>query len=231
MVELTEQYISLDEQVARYRQIGAQLQRWIDNPKSKGCSVAEATLTVQQLINNNEWDTDIRPIDYVPGFPETEHRRLGLPSSNDGANFRMPFNKYEMTIGEGFIASHGMFRWDGPRWNEIARACYLYKNDFAIESLRYVIFTQVINEHTEPLVTEVLYPRRGMEFGSTTKIDPHPQVWRRGTPEYQEILGTPLGKAVAYLVLSSFQRGTKRISQIRTFCYSCPELCMIFEIE
>ncbi|KAJ5561758.1 hypothetical protein N7535_003781 [Penicillium sp. DV-2018c] len=232
-MEITGGNIPSNEEIARYRHIGAQLQTWIDYPDAEGCLVTEATVTMQQLLDNG-WGIIIDPRNSVSGLPDTEQRRMGLPTSDNGASLREPrmqFNNYKMTIGEGVIASSMMFRWDGPRWNELARAMYIEGANFPIETLRYVTFVQVINEQTEPLVRYILYPRRGMEFGAATEIDPHPQVWLHGTPEYQEMLGSPLGKAVAYLVLASFQRGTRRISRIRTFSYPGHTLCMTFEIE
>ncbi|KAJ5135526.1 uncharacterized protein N7515_004804 [Penicillium bovifimosum] len=229
---------SSDPQVTRYRAIGAQLQKWIDDPNAEGCTVAEATLTMQDLIDNGDPDNDWEVVENtfvnsVADLPEAARIMMGLPTSDDGAHFRhmrikrKDLDCYEMTTGEAFIACHLIFRYSGPHCNEVTNA--LYEQDFRIESLRNVAFIQVVNPETAPLVTGVLYPRRGMRFAYGV-ADQEPQVWLHGTPEYQEILGTEIGKTVAYLVLSCFQRGTRPISRIITCSDSGDSLCMVFEI-
>ncbi|KAJ5135525.1 uncharacterized protein N7515_004803 [Penicillium bovifimosum] len=241
-----------DAQVTRYREIGAQLQTWIDDPNAEGCTVAEATLTMQDLLDDNWTLRDSRFVPSVSDLPETARIMMGLPSPDNGAQLRhmrierhggrdaqasraqvrMPrYNSHSVTTGDGFIVCHRMFRWDGPWWNEIARA--FYEVDFPIGALKYVAFMEIVNEQTAPLVVGVHYPRRGIRF-ATMGVDEPDQVWLHGSREYQEILGTALGKSVAYLILSCFQRGTKRISRILTWntpvAFS-PSLGMLFEIE
>jgi hypothetical protein len=245
--------IPSDEQITRYRAIGAQLQTWIEDPNAPGCTVAEATLRMNQLIHNSNpadnWNVvENSAVSYVADLREDERRMMGLPSADNGElNFRhlqldkvgtdetLPnrnrqplWNNYTMTIGKGFIACHSMFRWDGPMWNEMARAFYEY--DFAMPTLKYVCIMNIINEQTAPLVKGVLYPRRGIRFSTMANDQPH-LVWAHGTPEYQEILGTAIGKAVCYLLLSSFSRGTRRISRILTWGVRGTNMYMLFEIE
>ncbi|KAJ5576905.1 hypothetical protein N7535_003831 [Penicillium sp. DV-2018c] len=234
-------------EVVKYRAIGAQLQTWIDDPDAPGCTVDKAKLEMQDLTRNKTWKFKHSPTDSVHELPETERVEMRLPGPEHGAQFqhmeleqhgtsrrqrerKNPINQYKMTIGEGFIASHLMYRGDGPHWNEIARAFYR-DADFRIETLRYVTLTSVVNDETAPLVMGVLYPRRSIRFGTMTVGYPT-QVWPHGTREYQEILGTQLGKAVAYLILSSFPRGTRRISQVRTWSHSdhkTPSMTFVIE--
>ncbi|KAJ5135527.1 uncharacterized protein N7515_004805 [Penicillium bovifimosum] len=241
-------------QIARYREKGTQLQRWIDDAMIKGCTVAKANLTMQELINNqnpdNNWEViEDTFVSSVVHLPETGRILMRLPSSDDGAHFRHMSIKreaadetiltdmecessqrdiYEMTIGNGFIAGHTLCRRNGPHCNEIMRA--FYEQDFGLETLKYVAFTEVINAETAPLVVHAHYPRRGLRFETVAAGKKH-QIWPHGTREFQEILGTEIGKTVAYLLLCCFERGTRRISQIRTWSVNSGfSLCIVFEI-
>ncbi|KAJ5923406.1 hypothetical protein N7454_008651 [Penicillium verhagenii] len=42
-------------------------------------------------------------------------------------------------------------------------------------------------------------------------------AWEYGTPEYQALLGTRIGRIVGFLVLNGFEQGTRRIARIVTF--------------
>ncbi|KAJ5130071.1 uncharacterized protein N7515_006110 [Penicillium bovifimosum] len=202
---------------------------------------------MDQLINNrnpndNFTVTEDEQVSSVDELPETARIMMGLPSSDNGDHFRymrihryganfavgrLPdMNSYQMTIGDGFIGCHLIHRRNGPHCNEIIRA--FYQQDYAIDTLENIAFMGVVNAETAPLVMNVHYPSRGIEF-ATVEADENPQVWSHGTPEYQEILGTAIGKTVAYFVLSCFQRGTRPISRILTWSED-NSLCMVFEI-
>lgn len=43
-----------------------------------------------------------------------------------------------------------------------------------------------------------------------------------GTPEFQQILGTRVGKTVAYIILNSFDPGTRKIARIAMWLTGLP---------
>ena len=115
-------------------------------------------------------------------------------------------------MGPGIIIITDVDRKDGPHWNEIART--LYDSDFGIETLIHV-FSAVVNIETARYVKHELYPK----YNRTLSKGPDGDciIVQHGESEYQEILSTSLGKAAACLVLSSFPRGTMRISRVLTW--------------
>lgn len=98
---------------------------------------------------------------------------------------------------------------NGLQISEVTQA--FYERDFALYELNYVFITQVINDETLELV-ERLYA------DLVEPVDPlwPMMVWPRGTPVFDALLGTRLGKLVAYLVLGACTRGTRRIVRIVT---------------
>ncbi|KAF4771617.1 hypothetical protein HAV15_004330 [Penicillium sp. str.  len=113
-------------------------------------------------------------------------------------------SSYEHYILQGAIIVKAVYRKKrGPQWNDIALA--LYKHEAAIDTLRYVYYTTVENKETQPLVGKVLYnnlPGPGSGPEATFRI------WRMHTPEFQQILGTKLGRATSRLVLAAWPRGS-----------------------
>lgn len=85
--------------------------------------------------------------------------------------------------------------------------------DFHIDTLRHVFFENVQNLETAPFVRRALYT----EENNLSWPRKSPQTWEYGTPEYDGLLGSRLGKIVGYLVLGAFPRGTRRITQIVTW--------------
>ncbi|KGO44772.1 hypothetical protein PEX1_017100 [Penicillium expansum] len=214
-----------------YREKGAQLAAWLEDPNEPNCYVAPATLTLHDMIHAQP------PNRFQVG--DSYHRNLG--DNMDGGDpdstglttednkyrytslrnpvtdpavlaehgFRRMDNSYAHLIGPGLIIGHSIFRYDNLQWNIIARA--LYVNDHPIETLRHIMFTCVINEETGPYVRRILYARFNREFEAAIQ-EPCLKV-ERGTREFEELLGTKLGKAAAILLLSSLPRGTRRISR------------------
>lgn len=85
-----------------------------------------------------------------------------------------------------------------------------YETDYLIDTLGHVIITNVVNEDTIFFLSGELHGDH-LEFS-----DDWWRTWECGTPEYDALLGTRIGKMVAYMVLGGFERGTKRISRINT---------------
>jgi hypothetical protein len=115
-----------------------------------------------------------------------------------------------------------------PPMSEVTKA--VYERIFDINGLRYVIIENVMNEQTTTLIKDLLYTsERGVPWpGEYGQRD----TWEWNTPEYQALLGTRLGKLVAYLVLGSYARGKKRIACIVTYRIgNSPWPQMRFDIE
>jgi hypothetical protein len=92
---------------------------------------------------------------------------------------------------------------------EVSQA--LYEREFSIDTLNHVFITQVINDETLDLL-EGLYDDLVNPVDTSFPM----MIWPYGTPPFDALLGTALGKVVAVLVLGAFPRGTRRIVRIVT---------------
>ncbi|KAJ5230467.1 hypothetical protein N7489_011175 [Penicillium chrysogenum] len=226
--------------VTRYRNKGAQYQAWIDDPEEPGCRIQPATLTIEEMTDKAQpmpWTIDesyysVEPVELEGGDVESMNIARGGPRYRYtylrrelGPN-TLEVNEYEHRVARGVLVAERIYRGDGPHWNEVARAQYLL--DFNLNTLRHVVFIDIGNEETGPYIRHELYPRFGVGWLQAGEVNC--MVFRHGSAEYQELLGTKLGKAVACLVLSSFPRGTMQITRIVTWCDSTTPQ-MRFEIE
>lgn len=96
-----------------------------------------------------------------------------------------------------------------PRTSEISLA--IYRRYFPIEDLKYIFVTTVLNHQTDTYVRQCLY--------NHTPLSQHsqPGIWEYGTQEYEELLGTRIGRTVGYIMLGGFARGSRRITRILTW--------------
>ena len=231
------------ETVNRYQATGAQFEDWManTNPTGPACPVVQSTLTLDDLVKGNPPRKAIFDI-WEVGFvaPPAEIRgtlkSAGLPHDTRVKNYRYSkmnsseamrkVPSYEHYIVEGAIIVKAVYRKErGPQWNDVALA--LYKHEAAIDTLRYVYYTTVENTETQPLVGKVLYKNLPGP-GSETELSF--RIWRMHTPEFQQILGTKLGRATSRLVLAAWPRGTHQIPRINTWFLS-GNLHMRFDIE
>lgn len=226
--------------VTRYRKIGAQYQAWIDNSQAPGCRIQPATLTIEEMTDEAQpipWKVDesyftaeptlleggdVESMNIARGGPRWRYTHL---RQDPGPNTHEA-NEFEHRVARGVLVAERICREDGPHWNEVARAQYLL--DFNLKTLRHVIITDIGNEETASYIRHELYPRVGVIWSQAQSVDC--MVFKHGTAEYQELLGTKLGKATACLILSSFPRGTMKIARIVTWCNSAAPQ-MRFEIE
>lgn len=228
------------EEVTRYRNIGAQYQAWIDNPEAPGCRIQPATLTIEEMTDEDQpmpWTIDesyftVEPTALEGGDAESMNIARGGPRyrythiRRDPGPNTLEANEFEHRVARGVLVAERICREDGPHWNEVARAQYLL--DFNLKTLRHVIFTDINNEETAPYISYELYPRLGVTWSQSRNVEC--MVFKHGSAEYQELLGTKLGKAMACLILSSFPRGTMKITHIVTWCnWAAPQIR--FEIE
>jgi hypothetical protein len=115
-----------------------------------------------------------------------------------------------------------------PTASAVAQA--FYERDFDLNDLRCVFVNGIINKNTVGFIREHIYNPE--DFNEFPGLDFAPQTWKYASPEYDGLLGTRIGKVVAYLVLGAFERGTRRISQIVTYSYEgISAVHMRFDIE
>ncbi|KAJ6099153.1 hypothetical protein N7467_000688 [Penicillium canescens] len=235
------------EKIAKYRELGANFQAWIDDPNKPDCPIGRSWLTLDELENDptnykeiwhKEYDmTADNPVELQGGdasstnIPrgEDQYRYTSLRRFHvyvDQPKKENAWSSHEHLIGRGIIIGKSIWRKGGQHWNVIAQA--LYTNDYRIDTLRHVMFTNVINDELAPYIEEVLYPRKGTLWSEAGEV-PCKKILH-GSVEYQELLGTKLGKGVAALILAAFTRGTVRITQIVVWSYN-GSAQIRFEIE
>ncbi|KAJ5493804.1 hypothetical protein N7463_009891 [Penicillium fimorum] len=217
--------------LAEYRRKGAQLIAWLEDPNEPNCNIAPATASLQDLLNAPPPDHFevgdahfTNPGDVMEGGePETvgliplgsHYRRVAItnrvtnPVVLQEAGREQTSNGYNHLTGPGLLVAYAIFRYDNVQWNVAARAVYTIDRD--MDTLKYIMFHHVVNEETQPYIFRILYPGRGLEFDMS---DGAPCVKvERGTREFEELIGTKLGKAAAILLISSLPRGTRRIAR------------------
>ncbi|KAJ5162618.1 uncharacterized protein N7500_004448 [Penicillium coprophilum] len=229
-----DEYIS-DDTVSNYRNIGAQYQAWIAGRNTTACPIRRSRVTWEDLVNHPLQDQSFEV--YLNDFRSTPEEAGSIQSTglSTGDDWRYVFLRrydgdqqgwsvYQHHTGLGAIFVDNITRRTGPYWSQVAQAQYQLDNH--IDTLRHVYFLNVQNLFTWPYVEIHLYPRHGLHWFD----DPEPQCWTYGTREYQELLGTKLGRGVARLVLGAWPRRTHRIDAIHTWTIM-GNLQMRFDIE
>lgn len=227
-----------------YQEAGAKLQRWIDGHWSRHCDISLSTLDARALEKAGWRFTDTEsgmpsevrddvislgyPYEKDPRIKDFNYRSFALSKKVDvPSDDRVEDNWYGRT-GPGVIFLEAINRVKdspNPPVSEISKALYEVDND--IDSLKHVYTVDVRNRETQPFVIHKLYtPEHGLD-----PTNPVMHEWMYGTPEYQGILGTRIGKMVGYLMLNSFEPGTRRISKIVTMGSSPYKLHIRFDIE
>lgn len=210
---------------------GSLLQKAIVDP-NQPCLIRPSTLTFKDL---GHWNSE----EFWEGPPDNVKDKVtSMLLSNDDLGYQLT----SMSAGEdywvgrtapGVLFIEVMYRGPNstePHSSQIAQA--VYQKDHPIKDLRYVFVVDIGNEETKHFIETQLYTDENGDFRRDRAL----RVWRYGTPEYQALIGTRIGKTVAYLVLGAFARGSRRISRIMTW-YSAPdgadpgELQMRFDIE
>lgn len=222
-----DEYVS-DDTVTRYRTIGAQYQAWIAGPTATECPIRRSRVTWTDLVDHpiEEYSFEVY-LNEIRSTPE-EAGNLESAGLSMGDVWRFVFLRrygywddgrqagytiYQHRTGLGAIFVENITRRFGPYWAQVAQAQYQLDNH--IDTLRYVYFMNVQNLCTWPYVEQHLYPRHGLHWYD----DYGPQCWTYGSREYQELLGTKLGRGVARLVLGAWPRGTHRIETIYTWTF------------
>ncbi|KAJ5665713.1 uncharacterized protein N7477_008161 [Penicillium maclennaniae] len=213
--DITPNALPTTVQLSEFQERGAQIRRWIDDPQEHNCHISKSTLTWPQLA---EMGYSLRESDTTT-LGDLDPHRVDVPIPGNVSRFYACSNGNSTCVwdgfaGEGAIALNTIKRQKGspaPQISQITQA--IYTRHHAIDRLRYVFVRNVVNEETLDFVQHQLYTEaHGPKW-------PHwvPRAWKVGTPRYDALLGTRIGKVVGYLVLGAFDRGTRRIKQIYTW--------------
>jgi len=213
-------------QVTEICEAGARCQRMIENP-NEPCPIPRTNLTL----------ADLDP-DY---WSFTQHA-AALPlnyNSNDMAALGVPTSGYQRIMLDGFHESSGdvVSSWRGraapgalfiediestagssPWISELCKVAY--EQVAPLATLQKVFATNIINSETRPFA-------RGVWVGSGVK------VYEAGSRQFHTLLGTRIGKTVAYFIIGAYGQGNRRIARI-AFWWSgqtASVLQMRFDIE
>jgi hypothetical protein len=106
-----------------------------------------------------------------------------------------------------------------------------YDSQYALSTLKYVFVDNVVDKETrEFCLTQLFTARNGLSWPPPgNKVI----VWRHGAAEFRALLGTPIGRVVASLVLAAYGQGVPRIASIAVFRteFLIPYLNMRFDLE
>ncbi|CAG7928565.1 unnamed protein product [Penicillium olsonii] len=219
--------------------VGAQWQRWIEDPNAPGCRVTlrRFPFDLLDLVNRTDarsrWKAIRNSFCDPPDMLTLELNSLGLPTRDNQYRTLLlqgpptqlgeERNIYTHCTSQGVIIVQDITRNNGPHWNEIAAGqCEM---DYRIESLRHIYFTDVMNRNVLEFVLERLYhPILRVPWTEWNPIGDMPRNWEYGTPEYQGMMGTTFGKAVAALLISVFPGGSFKLPESplgRTTIFMC----------
>ncbi|KAJ5182552.1 hypothetical protein N7492_000168 [Penicillium capsulatum] len=212
------------------RQKGASLQRWIRDHNIH-CPIPKSTVTIQDL-KKHDWDIITRR----SGLP-TRHRgqalTLGYPDGEQDYRrylLEKDVGKYDEDCWQGRTARGVIFmenieRWSndsvGPWMSDITRA--VYAQHFPVESLRHIFVANVVNPQTAPLLRHLVKTR---ELSTRNE---NVTIWEENDEIFHVLLGTRIGKVVAYLILGAFDRGTRRVGRIAVW-HSMDRFQMRFDL-
>ncbi|KAJ5719756.1 hypothetical protein N7493_007334 [Penicillium malachiteum] len=190
---------------------GERYQKWMDGPDTGEMGVCPfqpttANISLMQLGDPNDlgdceepmWH-EVELLDQLRLSQQTVVKEFFDSRSNDRVTF------WQGLIGRGILVIESAFREHGPFMSQISQRAY--EKHYDINTLKHVMVLNIVNRNTQHLIMYTLglknqwYPRECYEYG---------------TPEYQALIGTEIGRIVAGLVLSAFPRGTARISRVFT---------------
>ncbi|KAJ5151127.1 uncharacterized protein N7482_010379 [Penicillium canariense] len=168
----------------------------------------KTTLTLDDL-DPDDWDITERQASLPHHYSPQQLLSLGMPAEGYWKMTLDLFDPYWVDpaitwagrAAEGVLFMEDIVRntIDGPWISELSKAAY--EHVAPLPTLRHVFVTNIINRDTRPDVRRLV---TGHDL----------QLFESGTPKYQAMLGTRIGKIVTYLVLGAFDRGTRSISRI-----------------
>lgn len=208
---------------------GAQRRRWIANLNEPGCYIHRSELTYSYLRNTHPssvtWNHSTTDTFVATQVLQEIPELHDPPMSYRDYTLLSPHIYWYGTTGPGIIVINQVdrthFADEVPLVAPVSTVTQaIYEHFFHIDSLRHVYVNDVTNTGTRELVQGWLYTPSQTAISSYIHgqiPDWDLRIWSYESPEYDAILGTRIGKIVAYLVLGAFERGAKRISRIVTY--------------
>lgn len=201
---------------------GATLVEWMSNPGAAGCPINPNTLTMKDLQNiqhsslekNDEsaYESERPQLCWLPGDQapaESEYVSwyyfLDYPAYSALDQIE-GIDQYCGCTAPGLIHMAGVNRCleSFPHISNLATVFYTEAHG-SMDSLKWIAFENVQNRQTRYLLVD------------SNVWSPEPTTYEFGTPMFQQILGTRLGRVAAYIVLCGFPRGSRHISRIVSF--------------
>lgn len=201
---------------------GYQRRQWIADPSVPHCNVNPCTLDISTLKTRYPFEHAPRQVSTLGIEFDPQMRSLGIISPNDPPE-NLPWTlviRHDDLVWmgnthKGMIMLRVIARKDQgsgtPQISEVSHA--LYTRNFPIDTLNYIFVEMIANQETRAFLSNVLYTAAY----SLDRLPHSPHSWDYATPEYDALLGTPIGKIAAAIVLGAFPRGTRRIGRIVTW--------------
>lgn len=209
---------------AELRRDGSHCQKMIADPRV-ACGIPRITLTADDL-ESHQWSHTRRPIGLPSSYSADALIALGLPII--GYEYiTMDLWKdtgslcilWKGRAAKGVLFIEELLRiGSGPWSSELCKVAY--EQVAELSTLSTIFVTHVINSETQP-------------FARTLWQGPGVREFPWGSRGYQTLLGTRIGKVIAYFILGAFGQGVKRIRRIAIWWagFRALELQMRFDIE
>lgn len=215
---------------------GSLLQNAINDPSMPVARLNESkpVLTIQELESRGytlvysgmTLDDEYKPPLKEAGCGSENLRHFGISAPRTSGT-ALVFQGY---IGTGYLILEDIKRGPGhPYISDLARA--VYQESFDINSLACIFVHDVLNMDTVKFAGPTLYGKEPTPYIHVPEEEEYVmKTWKYDSDEYHALLGTEVGKVIAYLVLEAFPRGTQRIIQIVTWI-RMSTLNMRFDVE
>ncbi|KAJ5741409.1 hypothetical protein N7533_010818 [Penicillium manginii] len=225
---------------------GRKLRQWMEASKTGERKIRQSSLRLRDL-DQASWIICIIPkclplrenllIRRVGGLP-TEwntgeqrplYKKVSIRSHQD--DVETPATEWYGFVGLGMLSISWVFRpqedfvvVDGqhePYISEISKA--VYENSFPLDTLKYVFVTGLSEDDTKQCLNYYI--------SSDRRDDLFYESWEYTEPQCDALLGTKIGKTVAYLLLGAFGQGVKRVRRIAVISEVGQDWDLRFDIE
>lgn len=204
-MSLSKREATLTDKFPKQLRKGERFQQWISNTSTEPCPVSRTELTLNGL-DVSDWISAQSVRDLSHEHCPEEFRFLDLPNGQyHYMNHACPF--IESIWWEGYVAPGIIFidvinrnkNANGPYISELSIACY--REFYEMSSLRHIFVSHIVNAETRLLIDH-LYP------------SPQSGILEHGTPGYMSMLGTPIGRVVASIILGGANQGSMKIARV-----------------
>lgn len=216
---------------------GMLLRQWLEDADEPNCPIEQSTLTYADLIavlpditcsdGGSLIKRELTAMeDHVSAVPDDDDLQTLIQNPTPGTSHGIVISNYDTygliwtaLIGPGVIMIDLFDRKENSaalHVSEVSQA--VYQHFHPLQLLRYIYILNVINDQTISCIKNDLYCADGdAMWPSGWPSGSGLQEWNHGTPQFDALMGTRIGKTVAYILLSAFPRGTRRIGKIATW--------------